>query len=230
VAGGLAPRAVSDAGASAAAPATSAAAAAAAARTSSWNAAGTYEARSLGDQCRARLRELLRELRRREEDSVVAVPGVARRLVLGGLHSWGESSAEIVTARSKVKHIYDFDFSVSLLVEPEGAQGAAAPADDEEDGTAPAAAPAAPAAAPAAAASSAAGAPAEAAKPPRVLLHFCDVSSTTEGAPRELRLERGSPAPDEAHWPALRAALADSPLVAAVRRAVEEVVAAFKSW
>jgi hypothetical protein len=170
-----------------------------------------------------RLRELLRELRRREEDSVVAVPGVARRLVLGGLHSWGESSAEIVTARSKVKHIYDFDFCVSVTVQPEGAPGCVSPSDDEVDG-----AQAAPAPAPAA--SPAAGAPSEAAKPPRVLLHFCDVSSTTEGAPRELRLERGSPAPDEAHWPALRAALADSPLVAAVRRVVEDVVRVFKSW
>ena len=68
-------------------------------------------------------------------------------------------------------------------------------------------------------------------KRPRVLLFFNDVSNTSEGSPREVRVEWGSPAPAEKDRAAIRAALAVEDtavgLTAAVRRAVETVVSEF---
>ena len=150
--------------------------------------------------------------------------------------------------RGKTKHIYDMDFKVACSLLPEAtdlsAAASASAGDDEMDAdvTAAPAAAATGASAPtdSSAASSAPAAPAAAAAPaaeapakrPRVLLHFRDVSNTSEDAPREVKVEWGDPAPDEKHRAALRDALAvenaASGLTAAVRRAVEEVVADFK--
>ncbi len=88
-----------------------------AAVASEWNKGGTtYEQRTFGDSVRSRIKELMRE--RRAALTVGPLPGVGR-LVATGIAGWGDSSADIIVTRGKVKKIYDIAFKVVVQLVPE---------------------------------------------------------------------------------------------------------------
>jgi hypothetical protein len=210
-------------------PGSDAGSGAAVSAASAWNTGGTYEERNLGAWFKDRLKELLRE-GRRDGSLCAPLPG-GQRLAVSGVTGWGSSSADIVISRGKSRYVYDASFKVTFTLLPGGDAASASttgPAgsgsgDDDvvmEDHAA-----------------DEVGDDSKekdkAGKPPRVHLHFVEVSNETEGAPREVRFLAGKPAPSAAQLDAARAALAlDKPdaatgVAAAVRRVVEAVVQEF---
>jgi len=247
VAGGLAPKAISSSDAvSPTASSYQVSSTSSSSSASEWNKSGTtYEARSLGDFCKSRLKELLAAMRAKE---AVPLPGIGT-LVASGVTNWGESMADIVITRGKVKHIYDLSFKVSVHIVPEAESSSTSSLssssdggdDDDEPPKSKEKGSAATASSTNSASSSTSSDESSASpkppKRPRVLVSFMDVSNTSEGESsestfRDVKIEWGSPSPQEAHKSAIKAALdverKDGGLVFALRRAVETVVDEFK--
>ena len=204
---------------------------------SEWNKSGTtYEARSLGDSCKSRLKELLGGIRTKE---AVSLPGIGT-LVPSSVTSWGESMADIVITRGKVKHIYDLSFKVSVQIVPEAEVPGEGDGEEEDDTKAKTSSSTNSSSTTSTTTSSKSNDTSVSPKPPkrpRVLVSFVDVSNTTEGDSndstfRDVKIEWGTPSPQEAHKNAIKEALGverkDGGLVFALRKAVETVVDEFK--
>jgi hypothetical protein len=53
----------------------------------------------------------------------VAVPGAGTVALGGAVEKWGDSTADVLMARGKIKHVYDAKFSVPLPLAAEAAGG-----------------------------------------------------------------------------------------------------------
>ncbi len=104
--------------------------------TSAWNAAGTFEQRHMGTWFKDRVSA---EIKGR-----AGAGGALEPLALDGVGSlavqpvpvqWGDSTADIILARGKTKHVLDVAFAVDVTVEPAAGAGAGA-ADDKKSKTA----------------------------------------------------------------------------------------------
>ncbi len=121
-------------------------------------------------------------------------------LVVSDLSGWGDSSADVLIRAGKVRHVYDLSFVISLaLVAGEGAD--APVADVTLDGAAGGA---------------------------LLQLHFTDVSNTSEGQGRDVRVTYSDSFP-EAQRSSPGVLAAQAALLAEVRGAVEAVVREFKA-
>ena len=163
--------------------------------------------------------------------------------------------ADIVITRGKVKHIYDLSFKVSVHVVPDAEASAATSSSSSESGlggddedepkqkdkgssasTAGANNNSSSSTSTKASDDNSSASP-KPPKRPRVLVSFLDVSNTSEGDSsettfRDVKIEWGTPSPQESHKTAIKAALdverKDGGLVVALWRAVETVVDEFK--
>ena len=181
-----------------------------------WNAGGTVEERDATAWARGRLKELLRE---RAGELSLPLPGLGRLEVLG-IVGWGDSSLDVVISRGKTRYLYDLHvgFTVELVTDAAVAAEpalaapalACAPGDVRDEDSAEA------------------EARGRRTKQPRAIVRFPEVSNDTQGAPRELRVDWGTPAPkDAATRELITSTLHDGGIITCLRAVVEGLIAEF---